>query len=182
MSNEKMAGPLGPNQRWSARRNREMVLRLLRGEPLDTLSRELGVEQYRLEQWRDKALGGLELALKDRTGEPVQVELGGARGLALRMDHGCQYTSDHFQHQLRWWGIAPSFAFLQQPQTNGVAERFIRTLKEQVVYGRAFRNLEEVRLAVAEFIDLYNRHWRVEKNGFRTPHEMRADHALSEAA
>ena len=79
MSNEKMSGPLGPNQRWSARRKREVVLRLLRGEALDTLSRELGVEQYRLEQWRDKALGGIELALKDRTGEPVQVELDAAK-------------------------------------------------------------------------------------------------------
>ena len=43
-------GPLGPKQRWSARRKREVVLRLLRGEPLDAPSRELGVEVYRLEQ------------------------------------------------------------------------------------------------------------------------------------
>lgn len=57
MNNEKMEGPLGPNQRWSARRKREVVLRLLRGKALDALSRELGVEQYRLEQWREKALG-----------------------------------------------------------------------------------------------------------------------------
>ena len=51
MSNEKMAGLLGANQRWSARRKHEVVWRLLDGEALDTLSRELGVEQYRLEQW-----------------------------------------------------------------------------------------------------------------------------------
>lgn len=66
--------------------------------------------------------------------------------------------------------------------SNGVAERFIRTLKEQAIYGRAFRNLEEVRQAVLNFVDRYNREWRVEKNGFRTPHEMRVLHSLPEAA
>src|SRR5688500_20067468 len=42
--------------RWSAARKREIVLRLLRGESLDVVSREIGVEVYRLERWRDKAL------------------------------------------------------------------------------------------------------------------------------
>lgn len=68
-------GPLGPNQRWSARRKREVVLRLLHGEPLDAVSRDVGVEVYRLEQWRDKALLGIDEALKDRAGEPLQKEL-----------------------------------------------------------------------------------------------------------
>ena len=71
-------GALGPNQRWSVRRKREVVLRLLRGEPLDALSREVGVEVYRLEQWREKAVGGIDEALKDRTGEPLQTELDAA--------------------------------------------------------------------------------------------------------
>ena len=61
-----------------------------------------------------------------------------ARGLALRMDHGSQYLSDHFLHQIRYWGIRPSFGFLEEPETNGVAERWNRTLKEQAIYGRVF--------------------------------------------
>lgn len=72
-------GPLGPKQRWSARRKREVVLRLLSGEPLEALSREVGVEVYRLEQWRDRALDGIDLALKDRTGDPLQEELDAAK-------------------------------------------------------------------------------------------------------
>ncbi len=91
------------------------------------------------------------------------------RGLSLRMDHGTQYLSDHFLNQLKYWGINPSFAFIEQPQTNGVAERFIRTLKEQVIYGRVFQNLQEVREAVRYFVDTYNREWLVEKNGFKSP-------------
>lgn len=52
-------GVLKANERWSARRKREVVLRLLRGEPLDTVSR---VETYRLEQWREKAVLGIDEA------------------------------------------------------------------------------------------------------------------------
>jgi transposase len=68
-------GPLGPHERWSARRKRDVVLRLLRGEPVDTLSRELSVEIYRLEQWREKALLGIDEAMKDRMGDPLEAEL-----------------------------------------------------------------------------------------------------------
>jgi putative transposase len=96
------------------------------------------------------------------------------RGLSLRMDHGTQYLSDHFQNQLKYWGISPSFAFIEQPQTNGVAERFNRTLKEQVIYGRVFQNLQEVREAVRRFVNTYNREWPVGKNGFLSPWQARA--------
>lgn len=60
-------GPLGPGQRWSAGRKREVVLRLLRAEPVELLSRELGVEMFRLEGWRTKALAGIDAALKQRS-------------------------------------------------------------------------------------------------------------------
>ena len=48
------AGPLGLGQRWTVTRKREVALRLLRGEPVELLSRQLGVEIFRLEQWREK--------------------------------------------------------------------------------------------------------------------------------
>ena len=72
------AGPLAPGQRWSVARKREVSLRLLRGESAEALSRELGVEIYRLEQWRDKALSGIDTALKVRAGDPLQAELDAA--------------------------------------------------------------------------------------------------------
>ncbi len=73
------AGPLAPGQRWSAGRKRDMVLRLLRGESLEALSREVGVEIYRLEEWRERALAGLELGLKAREGEPLAEALDAAK-------------------------------------------------------------------------------------------------------
>ena len=94
---------------------------------------------------------------------------GAARGLALRMDHGSQYLSDHFTNQIKFWGIQPSYAFVEQPQTNGVAERFNRTLKEQIIHGRIYRNIAELRNAVRRFVEQYNAQWIVEKNGYLIP-------------
>lgn len=105
-----------------------------------------------------------------------------ARGLSLRMDHGSQYISDHFREQLRYWGVTPSWAFVEQPQTNGVVERYNRTLKEQVIYGRIFRNVEEVRAAVKAFVERYNEEWLIEKMGYRSPLQARREHAVDSKA
>ena len=77
-SGELKLGPLAPGQRWTVARKREAVLRLLRGESVEMLSRELGVEIYRLERWRDKALGGIDAVLREREGDPLQAELDAA--------------------------------------------------------------------------------------------------------
>ena len=73
------AGPLAPRKRWSAGRKRDVVLRLLRGESLVALSREVGVEIYRLEEWQERAVAGLELGLQNRQGEPVAEALATAK-------------------------------------------------------------------------------------------------------
>jgi transposase len=52
--------------RWSAGKKLDVVLRLLRGEKLDALSRELGVEAHRLAAWRDDFLAGGKQALRGR--------------------------------------------------------------------------------------------------------------------
>ena len=72
-------GALAPGQRWSASRKRDVVLRLLRGESLDAVSREVGLEVYRLEAWKARALAGIELGLKAQAGEPLAAELDAAK-------------------------------------------------------------------------------------------------------
>lgn len=65
-----------PVQRWRAKRKAEVVVRLLRGEAMDALSRELGVPIPRLESWRDDALAGMEHALQPREADdPIQARL-----------------------------------------------------------------------------------------------------------
>ena len=62
-------------KRWSAGRKKQVVLRLLRGESMDALSRELAVPIYRLEAWRDRALAGIDAGLKERENDPVEKQL-----------------------------------------------------------------------------------------------------------
>jgi transposase len=69
------SGPLTPGQRWSVSRKREVVLRLLRGEAAEDLSRELGVPLYKLERWRQKAEAALDGALKERETDAATDEL-----------------------------------------------------------------------------------------------------------
>lgn len=73
-SRSTVVGPLAPGQRWTVTQKREIVLRIFHGESLDNLSRELGVEIYRLGKWRDAALGGIDVALKNRTEDPLKAE------------------------------------------------------------------------------------------------------------
>lgn len=62
-------------QRWSKRRNAEIVMPLILGEFLKDVSRAVGVEISRLERWRNKAMHGLEEGLREREGDPIQAEL-----------------------------------------------------------------------------------------------------------
>lgn len=62
-------------KRWSAGRKKQVVLRLLRGESVDALSRELAVPIFRLEEWRDRALAGIDGGLKERENDPVEKQL-----------------------------------------------------------------------------------------------------------
>jgi hypothetical protein len=71
-------GPLAPGQRWSAARKRGVVLRLMRGESAELLSRELGLPIFKMEQWRQKAEAALDGALKEREADTGGTELAAA--------------------------------------------------------------------------------------------------------
>src|ERR1700744_2392871 len=75
--------------RFSARRKTEAVLRLLRGEDLDTLSRELGVTAATLSGWRDAFLDGGTAAMKSRPSDDRDEEIARLRSKVgqLTMDN-----------------------------------------------------------------------------------------------
>jgi putative transposase len=60
-------------------------------------------------------------------------------------DHGSNYTSWDFQDESKCLGVEASPSLVREPQGNGVAERFIRTLKENLLRVRTFKTVEEVR-------------------------------------
>jgi len=94
-----------------------------------------------------------------------------ARGIEVRHDWGSQYRSAHFTGSLGWLGLADSPAYPGEPECNGCAERWIKTLKEQCLWARPYRDVDDLRQAVAAFVELYNREWLIERLGHRTPRE-----------
>lgn len=92
--------------------------------------------------------------------------------LALRHDHGSQFVSHVFQDELKMLGIRSSPSFVREPQGNGCAERFIRTLKEQLLWLRRFDTVEELRLALLAFKERYNESWIIERHGHVSPREQ----------
>jgi putative transposase len=84
-----------------------------------------------------------------------------------------QYMSHAFQSELRFLGIDSSPAFVRAPEGNGCAERFIRTLKENLLWVRYFHSIEELRLALLEFREIYNATWLIERHGFISPTDFR---------
>src|SRR4051794_2947324 len=102
-----------------------------------------------------------------------------AAGLRLRHDHGSQYLSHDFQAEIRFLGIESSPAFVREPEGNGCAERFIRVLKENLLWVRRFDTVEELRLALLAFQQTYNQSWIIERHGYRTPAQVRAEQATA---
>jgi putative transposase len=106
---------------------------------------------------------------------------GVARGLAVRHDHGSQYMADAFQNELDFLGIESSPAFVRAPEGNGCAERFIRTLKENLLWVHTFETIEQLRQALLAFRETYNATWLIERHGFIAPAAFR-DKQLHPAA
>ena len=76
---------------------------------------------------RFEALEPIRQGIRERFGG---IGDGVARGLRLRHDHGSNCLADDFQQEVAFFGIESSPSFVREPEGNGVAERFIRTLKE----------------------------------------------------
>jgi len=100
---------------------------------------------------------------------------GAAAGIRNRHDHGSQYQymSDDYQAEIAFLGMESSPSFVRQPECNGCVERFIRTLKEQLLWVKVFQNVEELRWALAEFRERYNQRWIVQRLGYLTPAQAR---------
>ena len=107
---------------------------------------------------RFEALEPIKQAVRERFGAFANDI---AVGLQLRHDHGSQYVSHDFQAEIRFLGIESSPAFVREPEGNGCAERFIRTLKENLLWVRHFATVEELRAALVAFERSCNQTWLV---------------------
>lgn len=127
---------------------------------------------------RFHAFTAVEAAVRERFG---RVEPGIARGVLLRSDLGSVYTSSFFTKRVKSLGLDQSYAFVREPECNGVAERFIRVIKEQCLWAEEFTDIEDARRKVAAFIQRYRHEWILERHGYRTPVQV-LEQALELAA
>ncbi|MCA1672776.1 MAG: DDE-type integrase/transposase/recombinase [Actinobacteria bacterium] len=135
------------------------------------------------EAWADAGLRMDRFAAADLLREVTSERFGSveqavAAGLALRYDGGPCFRSEHYQVEIDHLGIARSPAYHYEPETNGCAEKFIQTLKEQILWIERFATFEELRAAVRQFAGTYNEHWLLERHDYRTPAEAR-EHLLA---
>ena len=91
---------------------------------------------------RFEALEPIRQGIRERFGG---IGDGVARGLRLRHDHGSNDLADDFQQEVAFFGIESSPSFVREPEGNGVAERFIRTLKENLLWVRSRPSVASVR-------------------------------------
>jgi len=94
-------------------------------------------------------------------------------GIAIRHDWGPQYIARDFKNELEFLGLRNSPALVHEPQTNGVIERFFKTLKLECLWLENFRDVEHARDVVGDWMETYNTQWLIEHLGYRTPREVR---------
>ena len=119
-----------------------------------------------------EALEPLRQGVREHFGKFDQ---GVAEGLAIRHDHGSASMSNDFQKELTSLGMKCSPSFVREPEGSGCAERFIRMLKENLLWVRNFATVEELAEALREFKPTYNKRWLIRRHGHRTPNQVRRD-------
>lgn len=146
-----------------------------------------------VEHWNAECLGwhitkkGDRFAALEALNQAIEsqyaiTDRGVARGLSLRSDHGSQFKSEDYRDRLDYLGVHHSLGYVKEPETNGVIERFHRTLKDQVIHGYTYQNVAELRTAVGKFIENYNEEWLIAKMGYVSPFEARMCREISHAA
>ena len=108
-------------------------------------------------------------SLAEQFGDPSAVPL----WLELRTDHGPQYTGSDCEDLCRNWRVEHTRAPVGRPTGNAVVERFILTLKVELLWTREWECLAELRLALAAWVLRYNHHRPHQALGYETPAERR---------
>jgi transposase InsO family protein len=116
-------------------------------------------------------LASIEEALRQAFVEPKYVP----GGVELRTDHGPQYTGADCAALVEKWGLVHTFAPVGRPTGNAVAERVIRTMKEEVIWLRDWKNAAELREALLAWVVRYNTRRPHQALGWKTPAEYRAE-------
>lgn len=94
--------------------------------------------------------------------------------LELRTDHGPQYTGSDCDDLCNDWKLKHTLAPVRRPTGNAVSERFILTMKIEVIWARDWESLAELNDALQSWLVKYNHQRPHQALGWRTPAEQRA--------
>ena len=92
------------------------------------------------------------------------------------VEHIKQVITDspfHGEGHRKVWAAKSLLSFVRSPEGNGCAERFIRTLTENLLWVRTFTSMDELQAALQKFKDKYNEHWLIQRHGHRSPNQFR---------
>lgn len=103
-------------------------------------------------------------------------------GVELRTDHGSQYTGADCEALCKHWKLHHTFAPVGRPTGNAVVERFIRTLKEELIWLRDWDSADELRAAIVTWLHHYLHHRPHQALNWQTPIERRADRLAAPVA
>lgn len=96
-----------------------------------------------------------------------------APGLVHHSDGGVQYASDAYAGLLEERGIVPSMSRPANPYDNAQCESFIKTLKQEEIYTRRYRDRADLEAHIEQFIErYYNRRRRHSALDYRTPEDF----------
>ena len=130
----------------------------------------------------DREVVGYELALRGRAQEAERaleeaclerfgtVQPTGPRPV-IRSDNGLIFQSRRFRESCRDYGLSQEFITPYTPEQNGLIERFFRSLKEECIWLHNYRSFEELRVAVAQWLEWYNSERPHQSLGYLAPRQ-----------
>lgn len=116
-------------------------------------------------------LASVETKLVAAFGTPANVP----DGVELRTDHGPQYTGADCEALCTRWGLLHTYAPVGRPTGNAVVERFIRTLKEELIWLQDWESADELRAAITPWLEHYNTRRPHQALNWQTPLERRTE-------
>jgi len=144
-----------PNQRWST----DLTKIYIKGEGwanlipvLDNCTRECLGWVFSRRGRAKEARDAIREAVINRFGSEQNVP----DELELLTDNGSIFLARDFQNQMNEYGIDQTFTPYECPSANGLAERFIKTVKEEKTWHFVFESMEKAEEVIREFIREYN--------------------------
>ncbi len=142
--------------------------------------------------WNSRKVVGFEASLRSRTREWLDALSealldefpGGVRGQGLKLvtDNGCQPTSRSFMTFTAEVEIEQVFTSYNNPKGNAETERFMRTMKEELLWLEEFEALADAKKAFATWVEEYNRFYPHSALGYKSPLEHEEAHRINQLA